>query len=141
MALMTDAELHRRDRAHLLALVEALYARRNTLRRDESGDWRINGKHGHIYGVPEAGTFSIYVTSGSIRKWGYAKKLLSFAMVTQDGDDEGVLRLAGLPSSEQAELIRQVVGVPKRRSAASAGQLAAFRFGSRSRARSPSSVR
>jgi hypothetical protein len=52
-------------------------------------------------------------------KWRNLKKrLASFCQVTQDGDDEGCLRMRALPRTpEQVVLIRKAVGLPKRRPA------------------------
>jgi len=75
------------------------------LRRDECGDPVIRGKLGHIYAVcgtivgPKRPGFMIYVmaeTSDGVlaerwtsQGWTYAKKALSFAKLTNDGDEEG----------------------------------------------------
>ena len=70
----------------------ALDASQLGLRRDECGDYRINGKLGHIY--PDSDGFLLYVSTGeSARRWTNVKARLAFARVTQDGDDEGALRL------------------------------------------------
>jgi hypothetical protein len=52
---------------------------------------------------------------GTARAWGYAKKAMSFAKVTQDGDEEGCLFMARLPTESEAEAIRDKVGIPKKR--------------------------
>jgi hypothetical protein len=64
-------------------------------------------------------------------------KLAAFCTVTQDGDDEGVARLHGLPGPGQAEVLREVLGLRKR-AEISTGQRSrlrrlanAFGFGSR----------
>jgi len=46
--------------------------------------------------------------------WTWTKRRLEFCTVTQDGDEEGVLRLHHLPTPEQADIIRDVLGVRKR---------------------------
>lgn len=95
-------------------LVEALFCRRTCLRRDECGDWGVFGLKGHIYAVPEG--FQMFVTGcGSPRAWTAAKKALSFAEVTQDGDDEGGMIFKILPDQAQAESIRRYCAIPKRR--------------------------
>ena len=43
------------------------------------------------------------------------KRRLAFMTVTQDGDDEGCLRLFHLPTPVEAALIRDVMGLRKRR--------------------------
>ena len=50
---MSDIYPPKVQREALLKFAEALCSRDNALRRDENGDWRISGKFGHIYGVPE----------------------------------------------------------------------------------------
>jgi hypothetical protein len=42
---------------------------------------------------------------------------LSFCKVTQDGDDEGFLRLMDLPTPKQAILIRTALGLKQKRTA------------------------
>ena len=52
----------------------------------------------------------------SAREWSYARKALKpVAALTNDGDEEGVLFLDRLPTVEEAETIRQYVGVAKKR--------------------------
>jgi hypothetical protein len=109
-----------KQRAALIKLVSALGCREAALRRDECGDWRINGARGHIYAVasslthPGAG-FVVYVMAETARAWTYAQRALSFAKVIQDGDTEGGLFLDRLPTKDEAEAIRHYVGIPKRR--------------------------
>jgi hypothetical protein len=96
------------------ALLTALVAAPRSLRRDEYGAWRITGNSGHIYSWGDGESFALYIASGSAIKWTYDKKRLSFCQVTQNGDDEGVVRLHGLPSPEQAAAIRSILSIPKR---------------------------
>ena len=49
---MTDVYSAAAQRRALFALMPSLGCRDLALRRDECGDWRINGSHGHIYAVP-----------------------------------------------------------------------------------------
>jgi hypothetical protein len=109
------------QRAALLKLIPALGCRDAALRRDECGDPVIAGKHGHIYAVcgslPEPGKpgFMAYVCCETGMAWTYAKKALSFAQLTNDGDDEGVLFLGRLPLKSEAEMIRRYCGILKKR--------------------------
>ena len=110
------------QRPALLKFAEALKCRDNALRRDECGDWRINGKQGHIYAVPgtinQPGTpgFQIYVQRESIRGWSAAKTALkSFTDLTLDCEVDGMLFLDRLPTATEAEVIRQYVGISKKR--------------------------
>jgi hypothetical protein len=137
---MADIHLPARQREALLELAEALVSRAGALRRDECGDWRINGAKGHVYSVagiigrPDAEGFLLYCEAGSPRAWGYAKKALGFCAATQDGDDEGILFLDRLPSEAEAKIIRAKLGIPKKRivseeeRARLAVQLAPYRF-------------
>jgi hypothetical protein len=103
-----------KQRAALRPLIGALKARANALRRDECGDWLINGWVGHIYAVPEG--FQIMVMGcETVRQWTNAKKVLAFATVTQNGDSEGGLILDRLPTPDEADAIRHYCGVPKKR--------------------------
>ncbi|MEX0853889.1 MAG: hypothetical protein WD036_11495 [Bauldia sp.] len=56
-----------------------------------------------------------YVTCRSARHWTATKRRLGFMTVTQDGDDEGCLRLFRLPTPEESALIRDTLGLRKRR--------------------------
>jgi hypothetical protein len=98
---MTDIYPPAVQRPALLKLVEALGCREAALRRDECGDWRINGKYGYIYAVPgipwggmeKTEGFQIYYRGAeefgepsTTRGWTFAKEALSFCRVTQDGE-------------------------------------------------------
>jgi hypothetical protein len=102
------------DKQAQVVLVAALSASSLSLRRDECGAWRINGRRGHIYTWGDNETWVLYVRSGTARGWMSHKKRLSFCRVSQNGDTEGCLRLMGLPTVEQAEAIREVLGIRKR---------------------------
>jgi hypothetical protein len=54
-------------------------------------------------------------TSESPRRWTGIKKRLGFCRLTQDGDDEGCLYLDRLPKADEAVLIREAIGIRKRR--------------------------
>jgi hypothetical protein len=109
-----------RQRPALLAFAEALRSASTALRRDDNGDWRIKGKLGFIYPIPgplgEPGRegFQLYCERETKLAWTWAKKLLSFCAVVQDGDAEGLLFLDRLPTPADAEIIRDVLGVAKR---------------------------
>ena len=57
--------------------------------------------------------YLLYVT-GTVQRWKKARRILP-GTVTQDGDDEGVLRLDRLPTPAEADTIRDVVGIRRRR--------------------------
>jgi hypothetical protein len=102
------------DRAAQIMLLNALSAWERALRRDECGAWRVNGQRGHIYTWGDGKSWLLYIQADSPRHWSSIKKQLSFCRVTQDGDDEGCLRLFGLPTPEQAKAIRKVLAIRKR---------------------------
>ena len=56
----------------------------------------------------------MYITCRSAKAWTSAKRRLAFCEVTQDGDDEGCLRLRELPTPTQAKEIRSILGLRKR---------------------------
>jgi hypothetical protein len=103
---LTEAEVQR--------LMDAARKNRRALRRDRCGDYMITGKLGHIFADGQG--FLLYVsTQGSPRRWTMVKCRLAFCHLNQDGDDEGCLRLDRFPTSEEAELIREALGIRKRR--------------------------
>ena len=81
-------------------------------RRDECGCACIIGKQGNIH--EDGAGYSLLVMLDTARKWSAAKaKLKGFCQLRQDGDTEGVLYLARLPTLEQAEMLRTVLGIRK----------------------------
>ena len=110
-----------KQRAALLKLTKTLVSRDSALRRDECGDWRIEGSSGHVYAVP--GTldqpnwpgFMLYIMTGSPKAWTFAKRALAFAKVINDGDEEGAFVMSRLPTADEATLVRRYCGIPKRR--------------------------
>jgi hypothetical protein len=112
------------DRERLQILLDALHASPVALRRDlhrdkrGKGDYGIHGEWGHIY--IDGDGFLLCVTAEderdqSPRRWTGIKRRLAFCRLTQDGDDEGCLHLDRLPTRAQAGLIRQALGIRKRR--------------------------
>jgi hypothetical protein len=112
------------QRPALLRLVEALGCRDAALRRDECGDWRINGRQGHIYAVPE-GFQLIFFARNGVNEWDgagphiedymRAKRNLAFCRLMQDGTGEGIFLPDRLPTKEEAEVIRDILVIPKKR--------------------------
>jgi hypothetical protein len=110
------------QRPALLEFAQALNSRPSALRRDECGDWRINGRGGHVYAVP--GAFQVVVLCEKLEAglagrwtsqgWTYAKRALDFARLVNDGDDEGVFILDRLPSPAEAAILRRYCMIPKR---------------------------
>ena len=109
-------EPERGDRASLLALVAALDASPRALCRDACGDWQISGKQGCIY-ADGNGWLIVVMTGESARRWTNVKQRLHpFCRITQDCDDEGALHLDRLPKPGEADLIREAIGIRRKRS-------------------------
>jgi hypothetical protein len=103
------------DRGQLKALQSALAVWDRALSRDECNAWAIIGRSGSICTGGDGKTWVLYVSCHSPRHWTATKARLSFCKVSQDGDDEGCLRLTHLPTPDQAEAIRGALGIKKRR--------------------------
>ena len=117
-----DQQEFQMSRIHLQNLLSALDASPRALQRDLCGDWQIAGRSGHIFG--DGAGYLLYVHTGeSPRRWTNVKHRLEFCRVSQDGDDEGVLHLDRLPTPGEAELIRDAVGVRRRRHLSPAQQV------------------
>ncbi len=104
----------RDDRQQQTRLLAALDAAPSQLRRDECGWWIIGGRHGAIHSWGDGKTWLAYLRCRSKQHWTFTKRRLAFMTVTQDGDDEGCLRLFRLPTPHEAALIREVMGLRKR---------------------------
>jgi hypothetical protein len=65
-----------------------------------------------VYAVP--GGYQLFF-GGKARSWTYAKRALSFARVTQNGDEEGFLFLDRAPTGEEGVVIRYKLGIRKKR--------------------------
>ena len=122
------------DRSRLLTFLTALGASPKALHRPVCrgwvGDWQISGKHGHI--LTDGTGYYLYATTpeidrtdpdgkrrcyGSTRRWGNIRvQLGTFMVLTQEGgDDEGIYRLDRLPTEIEAGVIRECLGIRKRR--------------------------
>jgi hypothetical protein len=99
------------DKAELKRLLSALNAAKTSLRLDECRAWRINGRRGHIAAWGDGKSWLLFVQCRSARHWTATKARLSFCRVTQDGDDEGVLRLDRLPTKAEAAAIRKALAI------------------------------
>lgn len=112
-----------KQRPALLSLAEVLDIRASALRRDECSDWRINGKRGHIYAVPEGFQLVYFARCGvtdwdgdgpHIEDYNHAKRKLVFARLSQDGTGEGIFFLDRHPNGTEAAAIREVFDIPRR---------------------------
>ena len=108
------------QRPALLALVKALGCRDSALRRDACGDWRIEGRFGHIYAAPgsldrrDTPGFQIYI-AGSARWWTSAKPRSRSERSPTTAMDEGMHFVFRLPATDEAQIIRHYVGLAKKR--------------------------
>jgi hypothetical protein len=109
-----DRDEERGDRRQQEQQLAALDASRSQLRRDENGWWVITGRRGTIQTWGDAKSWIVFVIGGSARHWTAIKHRLAFMTVTQDGDEEGCLRLFSLPTPQEAVVIRDVMGLRKR---------------------------
>src|SRR5262245_24428537 len=106
------------DKAQLQTMLVALDAARNQLRLDECRCWNIRGKRGYAATWGDGKRWFIYCAPGSARKWNNFRRALShLGKCTQDGDDEGNIRIDRLPTPEEAGLIRKAVGFVRTRPA------------------------
>jgi len=127
------------QRPRLLALASTLEISITQLRRDDCGDWAIIGNSGRVYAVLSG--FQIVIAGweadrapwSTAKGWNLCKSKLSFAKLMQDGHDEGAFVLERDPRGDEAAIIRECVGLRKRRAisedglAALRSRLAAFR--------------
>ena len=102
------------DRAQQGQLLATLGAWGRALRRDTCNAWCIRGAGGHIYTWGDNKTWALWVHCRSPRHWTATKRRLAFCDLTQDGDEEGCLRLRRLPTLAEATVIREVLGIRKR---------------------------
>jgi hypothetical protein len=96
------------DKDLLADLADVLQISKNNLRKDPCGDWTIVGRRGHV--LTDGLDIYVYLPSGTARRWEAAKRVLSFMTVTQDGDEEGILKMRGAPTAEQAVILRKLLG-------------------------------
>ena len=104
----------RADRQQQERLLVALDAASSQLRRDDCGSWVIAGRRGAIQTWGDGETWLVYVRCRSRQHWTFTKRRLPFMTVTQEGDEEGCLRLFALPTPHEAVAIREVMGLRKR---------------------------
>ncbi|MGY3122745.1 hypothetical protein ACVWXQ_006682 [Bradyrhizobium sp. S3.14.4] len=104
------------DRDCLDRLRVALSASHRAMRLDDCRLWTISGSRGYASTWGDRQTWMLMIRPGATaRKWTSAKRRLAafpgLALVTQDGDDEGIARLMRLPTPEEAVEIRHIAGI------------------------------
>jgi hypothetical protein len=102
------------DRGLLYEFLGALDGARKAIWLDECRLWAIHGKRGYISTWGDGKSLLLHVQCKSRRHWTWTKKRLSFCTVTQDGDQEGCLKLSGMPTREQSIEIRSALGIHRR---------------------------
>jgi hypothetical protein len=105
------------DKEQLEILADALKISRRHVRKDPFGQWLIDRGRGRVQPWGDLSSYLIYVVAHSARKWGAIKrkaKALGWE-ITQDGDDEGCIRV-GVPNEAEATYLRALLGLRKRRS-------------------------
>ena len=112
------------DRAILLGLAATMKISLGNAgpRRDACGDYRLEGKNGHVY-VDGDGFLVFLQFTDQPRMWTHAKHVLD-GEVTQNGNDEGCIWIAG----GNAEIFRRIIGFRKRLPATVADHLRTHRF-------------
>src|SRR5437868_4663109 len=102
----------------LMNLLEALQASKDNLCLDSCDAWHItpSGAKGYDGACIQTDGESWYVfaMARSKRHWSSMKRKLSFMRLVNDGDDEGRFALARMPTAEEAEAVREVIGLHKR---------------------------
>lgn len=93
----------------------ALYASNSSRKRDEYGLWTIAGSRGYVSTWGDRKTWGMTVDSVTPRRWTSIKQHMAefhdLAVVTQDGDADGVFRLMRLPNRDEAKAIRKISGI------------------------------
>jgi hypothetical protein len=102
------------DRARQQQLLDALGGWRRALRRDRCGAWIVVGTRGRIFTWGDGETWLLHYETGSERADTYAfNRLLALPCCAKEPGWR--VRLTRLPTPDQAEDIRDVLGIRKRR--------------------------
>jgi hypothetical protein len=102
------------ERNALVRLLDTLDGSHVALQR-ENGELAIHGKFGHIYAGANGYLLCVVSDRLSTRCWHMIKGNLHFCRLTQDGDSEGCLLVDRLPNATEAVVIRESLGIRKRR--------------------------
>lgn len=100
------------DKKYLKKLTQALDVSEGRIHLDGCGDWNIVGTRGYIH--TDTDYWYLYTQCDTDKKWMNTKKALSFMEVHQDGDSEGIMKLARMPFREEARAVRKVIGLRPR---------------------------
>jgi hypothetical protein len=100
------------DKLLLQTLSDALDISHQRIRLDPCRDWNIVGTRGHVF--TDTKLWYVFVAATSKRRWNNIKNNLAFMEVSQDGDEEGILKLERMPTPLEAKTIRAVIGLRPR---------------------------
>src|SRR4051812_37718133 len=98
------------------ALVDALVISPTHVSKNECAQWTIFGAGPQVIQTAGPDTFWLYVEASSERKWKAIKRkcIAQGWEIAQDGDDEGAVLLK-LPNTKEADYLRSLLGLRKRR--------------------------
>lgn len=103
------------DKADLGTLMVILNASPSSLHRDDCGLWVLRGARGYISTWGDGASWQLVVFElPTARQWNFRRDALAaFAEITQDGDTYGCFRLRRLPTVDEADVIRDILGIGK----------------------------
>lgn len=103
------------DKADLGTLMVILNASPSSLHRDDCGLWVLRGARGYISTRDDGASWQLVVFElPTARQWNFRRDVLAaFAEVTEDTDTDGCLLLRRLPTVDEADVIRDILGIGK----------------------------
>ena len=83
--------------------------------RDDCGLWVLRGARGYISTRDDGASWQLVVFElPAARQWNFRRDVLAaFAEVTEDTDTDGCLLLRRLPTVDEADVIRDILGIGK----------------------------
>lgn len=83
--------------------------------RDDCGLWVLRGARGYISTRDDGASWQLVVFElPTARQWNFRRDVLAaFAEVTEDTDTDGCLLLRRLPTVDEADVIRDILGIGK----------------------------
>jgi hypothetical protein len=109
-----SATEERTDKAKLDQFRAVINGAKSSLRLNGDHLWILRGRgDNYISTWGDGQTWLAYLQCHSPQAWTWAKKRLSACgcTITQDGDDEGVIRFMRLPAPSEATEIRTLIGI------------------------------
>jgi hypothetical protein len=104
------------DKQRIEQFADALGVSHRNIHKDNCGQWTISGNAGHLQTWGDRSSYVLYASAYSARKWSAIKcKAKAFGWaVTQDGDNEGCIRVS-LPNFTQSKFLRHLLGLRRKR--------------------------